>query len=63
MDGRHKSPPNALDLTGKRFGKLVAIERAGVVTLKKPTPLACASATPHHVDASKMNELITRARC
>ena len=29
MDGRHKSPPNALDLKGKRFGKLVAIERAG----------------------------------
>ena len=29
MDGRHKTPPNVLDLAGKRFGKLVAIERAG----------------------------------
>lgn len=29
MDGRHKSPPNVLDLAGKRFGKLVATERAG----------------------------------
>ena len=29
MDGRHKSPPNVLDLAGKRFGMLVAIERAG----------------------------------
>ena len=29
MDGRHKSPPNVLDLAGNRFGMLVAIERAG----------------------------------
>lgn len=29
MDGRHKSPPNVLDLAGKRFGMLVEIERAG----------------------------------
>nr|WP_321303361.1 hypothetical protein [uncultured Trichococcus sp.] len=29
MDGRHKTPPNALDLAGKRFGKLVAVERSG----------------------------------
>lgn len=29
MDGRHNSPPNVLDLAGKRFGKLVAVERAG----------------------------------
>lgn len=29
MDGRHNSPPNVLDLAGKRFGKLTAIERAG----------------------------------
>lgn len=29
MDGRHKSPPNVLDFAGKRFGKLVATERAG----------------------------------
>ena len=29
MDGRHKSPPNVLDLAGNRFSMLVAIERAG----------------------------------
>ena len=43
MDGRHKTPPNALDLAGKRFGKLVAVERAGKT--KKTTRYGFVNAT------------------
>ena len=46
MDGRHKTPPNVLDLAGKRFGKLVAIERAGKTKKDQAGKTASVSSQP-----------------